>query len=547
LLLVVSFFLATTFMNCGGAVVDVAGSVKEAQDLRASAEVKEAERRAHSATTEATRKQKQQTLKESAALIPELRRATFVDFDLKRRDEIADRMVELSSEGAAGKVSTELWNVGATRHLLRLGPDKAGRFFLSALMKERDWKALDSFDVNTLSVREQLRSARLFCMAGYPDVARQIYAANISQDDGLTRPNYVDALACGVAEPDLNLMRNPPNGVAQMLIARENMDLLPQAFQSISHIKKFRQSSTLFEAGAVLFAKGAIAPPEFLKTISETPYKCRPRDFFDEEMASPATLLEAATKLKEANLPTADKDQVAMVVDALHTGVLLSALSRGQDLRDQVSIKRVENQACLARAEYEFEPKAAVDRLKPLIKAAKGRDLARLHHLMALTQARLGDFESALAHAKAMKVAEGDGIYKPEASLLIMAMAHRLGRPEEVDTSKLPERDALFWTAVNGSEEERAAYRHGAQSQRWAGQPGYYLDGALAPGHEEALLEIRAPTYGAVTEMWFRAEAARWRGDLDTEKALLDRRAQLLAQFADGKNGGYHMVMYRYQ
>lgn len=87
-----------------------------------------------------------------------------------------------------------------------------------------------------------------------------------------------------------------------LLTARENMEMLPQAFLSISGIRKFRQSDTLFEAGAVLFAKGAITAPEFLKTVRQTPYQCRPRELFDEERASPETLLEAAIKLKEAKL-----------------------------------------------------------------------------------------------------------------------------------------------------------------------------------------------------------------------------------------------------
>jgi hypothetical protein len=405
---------------------------------------------------------------------------------------------------------------------------------------------LDSFDINALPPRERVRSARLYCMAGSTDVARQIYGELDPLDEGLSRSHYEDALACGVAAPDLRLLRDPPNGVVKMLTARQNMEMLPQAFKSISGIKKFRQSDTLFEAGAVLFAKGEIATPEFLMTVRETPYQCRPRDLFDEERASPETLLEAAIKLKEAKLSKGDSEQVAMIVDALHTGALLSALSRGQDLRDQVTIKRVENQVCLARAEYVFEPKAAVARLKPLIKTAKGRELVQVHYLMALTHARLGDFEAALVHAKAMQVEEGDGIYKSEAQWLTMAMAYRLGRPEDVDTSELPENDAAFWTALNGSDQERAVYREGDRSHRWAGQPSYYLEGALAPGHEEALLDTRGLSFGAVAEMWFRAEAARWRGDLEAEKSWLDRRTQLFAEFADGKNGGYHMVMTRY-
>lgn len=69
---------------------------------------------------------------------------------------------------------------------------------------------------------------------------------------------------------------------------------------------------------------------------------------------------------------------------------------------------------------------------------------------------------------------------------------------------------------------------------------GFYIEAALAEGHEEAFLDGLA-SRSLASYIWARAEAARWRGDAGAERRWIEKLGNLQKRASD-ENGGLYML-----
>ncbi len=559
-------FGAASFVLFGGdAAKDVYDAVDEQQTFAEVNASKSANRTVHRGINRANqtlrdmeREDRKKAIEDSEQLIEDLRKAAKVDIDFKKRDAIADQLVERVNDGhlKGREAQRALWENGASEHILKLKPDDKFDYFFKAIIKHRAWEKLDEIDVNELKEDHQFQAAKGYCMAGRPEMAKQIYTY-VDPNDSRGRVYFNDAVACGLAPVKRNYARNAPSDTVDLFIARENLDMLVPAYESIKTQGKYRRSNTLLEAAAILYLHDKIEFGELLRTTHSARHICRIRDQYGQETASPESLLRVVEKLKREKPKKKQKERLATLVDRINTGVLVAGLTRGQDLRDKVDKPLEESEQCWARVEYEFEPAAAPKRLKNILKRARSKkDVPVAHtrekvvtalHLLALTQARLGDFEAALESAKEMQEAGRETVYAKDADALVLALAHRLGVTDQVEFIEVKDYAKDFWAAILGSDEDKLAFR--VENKHGVGADAvvtYYLHGALAPGNEEAYMQsFTTSNYGLATDYRLRAEAARWRGDSEAEAKWLERRAELLEASKDPAKGGYQMALSR--
>lgn len=538
------------------AVGDSIHSLATVVSYIAGSDERRAEREKHQAESklkQVARENEQQATEDDKAelerLADELFVAAYGDFDAAKRDEIADKIVGLKARTKGSRVDIErvFFDAGAHDKLLEEKPGTSKMWYRAAVLGA-DWDRIKGLSVKTDQVYSAT-AARAFCLAGDQGKALGVFKWLLEKNP-FERNLVADAVACGATEEnlDVGLFAKPSRPIAEVAAARSMIPELERVYRGLARDRKQRGSTALMEAAAVLFMADKLEAKE-LSAVSQVRRWCGADRWQAHvaESAPSATLFDAAARLESAEVD--DKEARGRAVENLRVAGMVAGLSRGEDLRDGLVVRLPHNEMCMALAEYVLEPAAAERRLKKMLKSSD-KPNGHAHTMLAMTHARLGDFDAAFGQAqKVLELSKPNKGSRSDGNLMVLAFAHRAGRLEEAVLVEPRDPVAEALSALRASEQEQRT-RRGIRTSRWGfgGPPpvAFYLRAALAPGHEEAFLDgFDDPNSSLSGYMWSRAEAARWRGDADAEQSWLARRRALYERATDGAFGGARILHVR--
>ena len=488
-------------------------------------------------------------LETSERLVAGLIEAAAGDFNPIKRDILAVELLKLQAESNGQMISPEetLARAGAWERLLE-SPPTSSTIWYDIAMRTANFDRILATDA---ILTNKGVGTRALCFAGATDKALSLY-----QDEFRSALESADGIACGLNSTTSPL---PFRGLTLLTDAvgvaasRKAVDLV-DLFLTFRRKKSSTNSPLLMDLGAALYVEGKIRDQDILDVATSVQQECEglPRGASGlSESVSPDVLLAAAKKLEASALPQTHK---ATAVENLYVAAALAGFLRLEDTRNGVVATTTRNERCLAQVEYQFEPEAALARLKRLESTEEPG--GELQSLLALTEARLGHFDEAFAHTKKAlvlqnpdrKMLTGRPSYAPTTWMLI-AFAHRTGQLDQLylinPTNDM--RDLL--QALRGDAEDLRAYR--ISDKAWGPKQThtaveFYLRGALAPGHEEAAIDGVVDTTSSVSHYQFsRAEAAAWLGDDESAKKWSTQREALHQRASGGKFGGHYLLWTR--
>ncbi len=476
-------------------------------------------------------------------LAAKLIEASSGDFQPIKRDILAVELLKMQSESEGRLVGTEdlLAHAGAWEFLLQAPPTRSKTWYDIA-MRTSDFERILATDA--ILTNEEM-GARALCFAGATEKALGIY-----QEQFRSPLESADGIACGLNSTTSPLpfrgltLSNEAVGVAASRGAVDLVDL----FLTFRRKKSSTNSPILMDIGAALYVAGKIRDQDILDVATSVQQQCDglPRGSSGlSESVSPDILLAAARKLEASALPKTHK---AMAVENLYVAAALAGFLRLEDTRNGVVATTPRNERCLAQVEYQFEPEAALARLKRLESTEEPG--GELQSLLALTEARLGNFDEAFAHTKT-----GLGLVRlntpshTSMSWMFIAFAHRTGQLEGIKLVNPNEAMLNLIDALQGNPAGLKAYR--VSDKVWMPQQtvtavDFYLRGALAAGHEEAFMDGLIDHTSTVSHYQFsRAEASAWLGDGESAKKWSTQREALHQRASGGKFGGHYLLWTR--
>ncbi len=466
----------------------------------------------------------------------QLMQAAWGDFDTAKRDKLAQRLVDQTDNHRITEPEITLHLAGAWDVLMDLPPPHNATWF-DVHIRRGAWDRLLAMDSPSANTR---KGTRALCLAGDEANALRVYQAQFKS--ALESP---DAIACGLNDQtELGPFRGMsiPYGSAGLAASRNATDIL-ELYRRSNEDRKNHHSDRR-DLGAVLYVAGKISDKDMaMHSVRSGPH-CdglpRGREGLAESVP-PAVLFGAADKLAATDFTNVTRDSA---VENLRVAAVLAGHLRHEDLRKHFEVTTLKNEYCLAQVEYEFEPEAALKRLTRLEKTRP--DDPDLQVMLAMASARIGDFEAAFSHTqKAQKTAQIDTKTQKSADWMAIAFAHRLGRFDEFKLINQKEEETAFLQAINGTEAQQSDFR--IQTKTLPMQiplaVRFYLRGAIAPRHEEAYSDgLVDPNSSVSYYLQARAEAANWRGDVDSAKKWTDQRDALHLRAADGRFGGHHLL-----
>lgn len=476
-------------------------------------------------------------------LAARLLEASSGDFQPIKRDILAVELLKLQSESEGQLVGAEdiLARAGAWDRLVE-SPPTGSKTWYDIAMRTADSERILSTD--TILANEEM-GARALCFAGATDKALRIYQSSFQ-----SALESADGIACGMNSTTSPLpfrgltLRDEAVGVAASRSAVDPVDL----FLTYRRKKSSTNSPILMDIGAALYVAGKIRDQDILDVATSVQQQCDglPRGSSGlSESVSPDILLAAAKKLEASALPKTHK---ATAVENLYVAAALAGFLRLEDTRNGVIATTPRNERCLAQVEYQFEPEAALARLKRLESTEEPG--GELQSLLALTEARLGHFEEAFGHIKTgLNLIRLNTPSHTSLNWMLIAFAHRTGQLEGIKLVNPNEAMLNLIDALQSTPPALKAYR--VSDKAWMPQQTvtaveFYLRGALAPDHEEAFMDGLIDQTSTVSHYQFsRAEASAWLGDAESAKKWAAQREALHRRADGGKFGGHYLLWTR--
>jgi hypothetical protein len=476
-------------------------------------------------------------------LAAKLIEASSGDFQQAKRDSLAVELLKLQSESEGRLVGAEeiLARAGAWEILLEAAP-AGSKTWYDIAMRTADSERILSTD--TILANEEM-GARALCFAGATADVMEIYQSKFQ-----SALESADGIACGLNSTTSPLpfrgltLRDEAVGVAASRGAVDPVDL----FLTFRRKHSATNSPLLMDIGAALYVAGKIRDQDILDVATSVQQECDglPRGAAGlSESVSPDILLAAAKKLEASALPKTHK---ATAVENLYIAAALAGFLRLEDTRNSVVATTPRNERCLAQVEYQFEPEAALTRLKRL--EATEAPGGELQSLLALTEARLGHFEEAFGHTKnGLDLIRLNTPSHTSMNWMLIAFAHRTGQLDRIKLVNPNEAMFNLLDALQGNPAAMKAYRVSEKSwvpQQTVTAVEFYLRGALAPGHEDAFMDGLIDQTSTVSHYQFsRAEAAAWLGDDESAKKWSTQREGLHQRASGGKFGGHYLLWTR--
>lgn len=489
--------------------------------------------------------------RDAKTIADELLGAGIGDFDAKRRDQLARRVLEIDAllrppRRHDLKIDELLYRSGAHDVLLERGPGDKEDYWYEVAVRHQAWDRIIALPPDAVTTNA---GGRALCLAGARERAIAFYEEFVD----IRPPNmyvaWTNAVACGVPTSRSSY---PAGSVAA---ARE----VPH----LEHVAQYAEGPPYSDKMAVLamlFREDEVPSFELIEAASGARLGCHdPWNWYAAETASPETFLAAADKLALEDDPSPDLATRDLAVERLRWEAVHAGVALERDLRhlapNDPNVPEAEH--CLDMITLHFDLDEGIARLRAKIDRTPRAESASTRSDLALALAHAGRFDEAFeVEREAVEIRLEEAREKRFRRVgrrripyrgrwhLLIALAHRTQRLGELRIERIDPKLEKFLDAITGPEAARRQLRLDGASPGWIHPVvQLYLQGAIAPGHEEEYLDTLWLRDSPAAGYLARAEAARWRGDSAAAELWDGRRRTLRERVAGGENGGLHLFL----